>query len=193
MIANHQAQCPRRFESVFVLQFFRYALLAQLEEHSPCKRAVVCSIQTVGTKFWKTRPCGLGGCLESSRLALCRSGFDSPVFLQSGEMPERFNGPASKADGSSRDTRVRISFSPPKCDVVLARSKHWPLMLMPKTVAPGHGGGSRPLHSPIAQLVEHLTVNQGVRGSIPRWGAKHERGQVRQKSALTPERLTPVA
>ena len=27
--------------------------------------------------------------------------------------------------------------------------------------------------SPVAQLVEYLTVNQGVPGSSPGWGAKH--------------------
>ncbi len=31
------------------------------------------------------------------------------------------------------------------------------------------------IHSPIAQLVERLTVNQNVRGSSPRRGAKFKR------------------
>ncbi len=36
---------------------------------------------------------------------------------------------------------------------------------------PVHGGGPA-VCSPVAQLVEHLAVNQGVSGSSPFWGAK---------------------
>ncbi len=32
-------------------------------------------------------------------------------------------------------------------------------------------------HDPLAQAVEHLTFNQGVRGSIPRWITKKRRGE----------------
>ena len=34
----------------------------------------------------------------------------------------------------------------------------------------------RKLYSPLAQSVEQVTVNHLVRGSSPRWGAKHYKG-----------------